>query len=164
TVTADITAQLRRNGVADVDDSALARSLYSTDASLYRVIPQTVVRPRDTSDVMAVIDTCRQAGVPLTTRGAGTASAGNAGGGATGGADTSRAGSAVGEGVVMDLSKHLNQVIDIDTEARRATVQPGIVHAALQRRLAGSGLRFGPDPSTHTRCTIGGMIGNNACG
>lgn len=148
TITADITAQLRRNGVADVDDSVLARSLYSTDASLYRVIPQTVVRPRDTSEVMAVIDTCRQAGVPLTTRGAGTSIAGNA----------------VGEGVVMDLSKHLNRVIDIDTEARRATVQPGIVHAALQRRLAGSGLRFGPDPSTHTRCTIGGMIGNNACG
>src|SRR5699024_12446201 len=78
TVTADITAQLRRNGVADVDDSVLARSLYSTDASLYRVIPQTVVRPRDTSEVMAVIDTCRQAGVPLTTRGGGTPNGGNA--------------------------------------------------------------------------------------
>lgn len=147
-ITADIAAELRRNGVDDADDSVLARSLYSTDASLYRVIPQAVVRPRDTSEVMAVIDTCRQAGIPLTTRGAGTSIAGNA----------------VGEGVVMDLSKHLNRIIDIDTEARQATVQPGIVHAALQRRLAGSGLRFGPDPSTHTRCTIGGMIGNNACG
>src|SRR5690625_8011148 len=99
TITADITAQLRRNGVADVDDSVLPRSLYSTDASLYRVIPQTVVRPRDTSEVMAVSDTGRQARVPLTPRRAGHSLAGNA----------------VGEGVVLDLSNHLNRVRESDT-------------------------------------------------
>lgn len=144
----DVTAQMRRNGVHDVDDSTLTRSLYSTDASLYRVIPETVVRPRDSSEVMAVIDACRQTQVPLTSRGAGTSIAGNA----------------VGPGVVLDFSKYMNQVIDIDVSQRHAHVQPGIVHAALQRQLAGTGLRYGPDPSTHTRCTIGGMIGNNACG
>ena len=86
--------------------------------------------------------------MPLTTRGAGTSIAGNA----------------VGPGIVVDISRHLNRVLAVDPEARTATVQPGVVHAALQRAAAPHGLRFGPDPSTHTRCTIGGMIGNNACG
>ena len=80
------------------------------------------------------------------------------------GAGTSIAGNAVGTGIVVDTLKHLNQVVSIDAEARTAVVQPGVVHADLQRAAAPYGLRFGPDPSTHTRCTIGGMIGNNACG
>jgi FAD/FMN-containing dehydrogenase/Fe-S oxidoreductase len=80
------------------------------------------------------------------------------------GAGTSIAGNAVGPGLVVDTSKHLNRVLSIDPEARTADVQPGVVHAALQRVASPYSLRFGPDPSTHTRCTIGGMIGNNACG
>jgi FAD/FMN-containing dehydrogenase/Fe-S oxidoreductase len=80
------------------------------------------------------------------------------------GAGTSIAGNAVGTGIVVDVAKHLNRVLDIDIEGRRARVEPGTVHAVLQRALAGSGLRYGPDPSTHTRCTVAGMIGNNACG
>ena len=80
------------------------------------------------------------------------------------GAGTSIAGNAVGPGIVLDTSRHLNQVLAVDPEARTALVQPGTVHAALQRPRSRTGLRFGPDPSTHTRCTIGGMIGNNACG
>ena len=80
------------------------------------------------------------------------------------GAGTSIAGNAVGPGIVVDTVKHLNRVVSIDPEARTAVVQPGVVHAILQRAAAPHGLRFGPDPSTHTRCTIGGMIGNNACG
>ena len=80
------------------------------------------------------------------------------------GAGTSIAGNAVGTGIVVDTLKHLNRVVSIDAEARTAVVQPGVVHADLQRAAAPYGLRFGPDPSTHTRCTIGGMIGNNACG
>ena len=80
------------------------------------------------------------------------------------GAGTSIAGNAVGPGIVVDTVKHLNRVVSIDPEARTAVVQPGVVHADLQRAAAPHGLRFGPDPSTHTRCTIGGMIGNNACG
>ena len=145
---ADVVGELRRRGITDVDDSSLARALYSTDASLYRVVPQVVVRPRSVEEVLATIEACRTTGTPLTSRGAGTSIAGNA----------------VGTGVVLDFSRHLNRVHDIDVEARTATVDPGTVHAVLQRAATAQGLRFGPDPSTHTRCTVGGMIGNNACG
>ena len=144
----DLLAELRRRGVSDVDDSTLTRALYSSDASLYRVVPQVVVRPRDTDELLAVLDASRTLSVPLTMRGAGTSIAGNA----------------VGTGIVVDTLRHLNKVLSIDPESRTAVVQPGVVHAVLQRAAAPLGLRFGPDPSTHTRCTIGGMIGNNACG
>ncbi|MEJ7833893.1 MAG: FAD-binding and (Fe-S)-binding domain-containing protein [Nocardioides sp.] len=144
----DLVAELRRRGVTDVDDSVLARALYSSDASLYRVVPRVVVRPRHRDELDAVLDVGRTAGVPLTMRGAGTSIAGNA----------------VGPGIVVDTARHLDRVLAIDAEARTATVEPGVVHAVLQRAVADHGLRFGPDPSTHTRCTIGGMIGNNACG
>ncbi|MCX6407390.1 MAG: FAD-binding protein [Propionibacteriales bacterium] len=145
---ADVVAELRRREVADVDDSSTTRALYSTDASLYRVVPQVVVRPRSVEEVLAVLDASRATGVPVTSRGAGTSIAGNA----------------VGTGIVVDFAKHLNRVHEIDVERRVARVDPGIVHAALQKVAAPQGLRFGPDPSTHTRCTVGGMIGNNACG
>ena len=147
-LTSDVVAELRRVGVSDVDDSTITRALYSTDASLYRVVPQVVVRPRSTDEILATVDACRTTGTPLTSRGAGTSVAGNA----------------IGTGVVMDLRRHLNRVVAIDTEARTAVVEPGTVHADLQRVAAPHGLRFGPDPSTHTRATIGGIIGNNACG
>ncbi|MCW2796555.1 MAG: linked oxidase domain protein [Nocardioides sp.] len=139
---------LIRRGVTDVDDSPLARALYSSDSSLYRVVPQVVARPRHRDDLLAILDVAQETGAPITMRGAGTSIAGNA----------------VGSGIVVDTLKHLNKVVSIDAEARTAVVQPGVVHADLQRAAAPYGLRFGPDPSTHTRCTIGGMIGNNACG
>ncbi len=145
---AELVAELHRRGVADVDDSALARALYSSDASLYRVVPRVVVRPRHGDELDAILDVSQATGVPVTMRGAGTSIAGNA----------------VGPGIVVDTLKHLNRVVSVDPEARTAVVQPGVVHADLQRAAAAYGLRFGPDPSTHTRCTIGGMIGNNACG
>ncbi|MET3961269.1 FAD/FMN-containing dehydrogenase/Fe-S oxidoreductase [Marmoricola sp. OAE513] len=138
---------LRQAGL-QVDDSTLARSLYASDASLYRVPPQAVTFPRDSDDVLAVLAVAREFGTSVTLRGAGTSIAGNA----------------VGAGIVIDTSRHLNKLLRLDPDARTATVQPGMVHAALQRQAARHGLRFGPDPSTHTRCTIGGMIGNNACG
>jgi len=144
----DVVAELRRNGVGDVDDSVLTRALYSSDASLYRVVPQAVVRPRHTDELLAAVSVASSVGLPITMRGAGTSIAGNA----------------IGPGIVVDVAKYLNRVWEIDPEARTARVEPGIVHASLQRVLAGTGLRYGPDPSTHTRCTIGGMIGNNACG
>src|SRR3954454_7588836 len=147
-VEADLTAALRRAGVGDVDDSGLARALYSSDASLYRVLPRAVVRPRHVDEMIATLEVCRTLGVPLTARGAGTSIAGNA----------------VGAGVVVDTSRHLHRVLGIDAEARTSTVEPGLVQAALQTAARPHGLRFGPDPSTHNRCTIGGMIGNNACG
>ncbi len=146
--TEDVVASLGRHGVADVDASDLARALYATDASVYRILPQVVVRPRHPDELAAVLATVRETGVALTMRGAGTSIAGNA----------------VGAGIVVDTSRHLNQVLSLDREAGTAVVQPGTVHATLQQAAAPLGLRFGPDPSTHTRCTIGGMIGNNACG
>jgi FAD/FMN-containing dehydrogenase/Fe-S oxidoreductase len=144
----DVVGELARRHVTDVDDSTTTRALYSTDASLYRVVPQVVVRPRSTEEILATIDACRTTGTPLTSRGAGTSIAGNA----------------IGTGVVMDFTRHLNRVQAIDVEARTARVEPGTVHAVLQKAATPLGLRFGPDPSTHTRCTVGGMIGNNACG
>ncbi len=140
-------AALRQAGL-EVDDSALARSLYASDASLYRIAPQVVTYPRDGDDVLAVLAVAREFDGSLTMRGAGTSIAGNA----------------IGPGIVVDTTRHLNRLLRIDPEARTATVQPGIVHAALQQAVQQHRLRFGPDPSTHTRCTIGGMIGNNACG
>jgi FAD/FMN-containing dehydrogenase/Fe-S oxidoreductase len=146
-VVSDLVEALLQAGL-DADDSTLARSLYASDASLYRIPPQVVVRPRDGDDVLADLAVAREYATPVTMRGAGTSIAGNA----------------VGPGIVVDTSKHLHRLLSLDVEAGTATVQPGIVHAALQREAVGHGLRFGPDPSTHTRCTIGGMIGNNACG
>ena len=146
--TSDVVGELRRVGVTDVDDSTLTRALYSTDASLYRVVPRVVVRPRSVEEVLATIEACRITGTPLTSRGAGTSIAGNA----------------IGTGVVMDFTRHLNRVHEIDVEAKTARIDPGTVHAVLQKAATPLGLRFGPDPSTHTRCTVGGMIGNNACG
>ncbi|MCY7396697.1 MAG: FAD-binding oxidoreductase [Nocardioides sp.] len=134
--------------MGDVDDSTLTRALYSSDASLYRIVPQVVARPRHADEILAVLDVARATGVPLTMRGAGTSIAGNA----------------VGPGIVVDTVKHLRHLVSIDPDTRTAVVQPGMVHADLQRAAAPHGLRFGPDPSTHPRCTIGGMIGNNACG
>nr|WP_246199332.1 FAD-binding and (Fe-S)-binding domain-containing protein [Actinomadura syzygii] len=144
----DLVAALRRAGVGRVDDSALARSMYSADASLYRVPPRVVVTPREAAELPAVLDVCRRFGVPLTMRGGGTSIAGNA----------------VGPGVVVDVGRHVNRVLEIDPEAGTALVEPGIVQARLHQIAARHGLRFGPDPSTRTRATLGGMIGNNACG
>ncbi|MCW2784839.1 MAG: linked oxidase domain protein [Marmoricola sp.] len=143
----DCVSALRQAGL-EVDDSALAKSLYASDASLYRIPPQAVTYPRDGDDVLAVLAVAREFECSVTLRGAGTSIAGNA----------------IGPGIVVDTTRHLNKLVRIDPEARTATVQPGIVHAALQKLALPHGLRFGPDPSTHTRCTIGGMIGNNACG
>lgn len=143
----DLVAELRRAGVA-VEDGAGRRAQYSSDASLYRVVPRAVAFPRHPDDLVAAAEVCRRLGVPLTVRGAGTSIAGNA----------------VGPGLVLDTSRHLNRVLEVDADAATARVEPGTVLATLQRAVAPHGLRFGPDPSTHNRATLGGMIGNNACG
>ncbi|MEZ0071292.1 FAD-binding and (Fe-S)-binding domain-containing protein [Planotetraspora sp. GP83] len=145
---ADLVAALRSAGAGDVDGSPLRRSLYSSDASLYRIPPRVVVVPRHVDELAAVLRVCREHAVPLTMRGAGTSIAGNA----------------VGPGVVVDVSRHLNRVLEVDAEGGTALVEPGVVQADLQKAAARHGLRFGPDPSTHNRATLGGMIGNNACG
>lgn len=152
-MSAGLLSALQAAGVRDVRADTTTRAVYSTDASLYRVAPQVVVFPHDTDEVAATLAACRSEGVPVTARGAGTSVAGNA----------------IGPGVVLDFSRYMNQVLSVETDpvaggAGRAVVQPGVVHAALQKQATAQGLRFGPDPSSHTRCTIGGMIGNNACG
>lgn len=124
------------------------RALYSTDASNYRQVPVGVVFPRTEDDVAATFAIARQHGVPITTRGAGTSIAGNS----------------CGPGLVLDFSKHMNRILELDPEQRTATVQPGVVLDTLRSAASVHGLTFGPDPSTHSRCTLGGMIGNNSCG
>ncbi|MCA0252856.1 MAG: FAD-binding protein [Actinobacteria bacterium] len=131
-----------------LDESRLTRALYSYDASLYRVVPQAVAQPRGTDELADLLAHARAAGLPVTMRGAGTSCAGNA----------------VGPGVVLDTSRYLTSIAEVEPGGRAARVEPGVVQAQLQRAAAPHGLRFGPDPSTHSRCTIGGMIGNNACG
>lgn len=132
----------------DVDTSSLTRSMYSSDASNYRVVPDIVVLPRHTNDVIAALEVARQCSLAITARGGGTSIAGNA----------------VGPGLVLDFSRYMNKILDIDLDTQTLTVQPGVVLSDLQQELAPYGLRFGPDPSSANRCTIGGMIGNNACG
>jgi FAD/FMN-containing dehydrogenase/Fe-S oxidoreductase len=134
-----------RGGVAF---DAGTRALVTMDASNYRRVPLGVVAPRDADDVAAALAVCGEHGVPVVPRGAGT----------------SIAGQATGTGVVLDFTRHLNRIVDVDPEARTARVQPGVVLDDLRAAAAPHGLTFGPDPSTHSRCTLGGMIGNNACG
>ncbi|MEV5532667.1 FAD-binding and (Fe-S)-binding domain-containing protein [Streptomyces prunicolor] len=132
----------------EVDTGEGRRAAYAYDASNYRVPPLAVVFPRSAEDVAALVRACRDLRIPLTARGAGTSMAGNA----------------IGPGVVLDFSRHLNKVIAVDPDTRTAVVEPGVVLDDLQRAAAPHGLFFGPDPSSHSRCTLGGMIGNDACG
>ncbi len=141
---ADLRARV--GGEVGTDRGTLAA--YSADASNHRVLPAAVVFPRSRADVAAVVRGCAAEGVPVTSRGAGTGVAG----------------AALGEGVVLDHSRHLTGVLALDPEAGTAVVQPGVVLDRLQSAAAPHGLRFGPDPSTHDRCTLGGMVGTNACG
>ncbi|MEU3009269.1 FAD-binding and (Fe-S)-binding domain-containing protein [Nocardia asteroides] len=138
---------LRARIACPVDASVRRRAEYTSDASNYRVRPTLVVFPRGDDDVVATVLFAREHGLAVTARGAGTSVAGNA----------------VGPGIVLDFSRHL-RAVQVDPVARTARVRPGVVLSELQRRLRPDGLRFGPDPSTQDRCTLGGMIGNNACG
>ncbi|OZM71711.1 FAD-binding oxidoreductase [Amycolatopsis antarctica] len=122
--------------------------MYSTDASNYRHVPIAVVTPRSNADVLATLEVCAQRGLPVLPRGAGT----------------SIGGQAANTAVIIDFTRHLDRVLDLDPEHATARVQPGLVLDRLRAAAAPHGLTFGPDPSTHNRCTLGGMIGNNACG
>jgi FAD/FMN-containing dehydrogenase/Fe-S oxidoreductase len=140
--------EISRRTAAGVDVSTRRRAEYSTDASNYRVVPQAVVFPRSADDIVGTLAICRELGLPLTMRGGGTSCAGNA----------------VGPGVVLDTSRFYNRVLALDPETRTAVVEPGVIADEVTRQGTPHGLRFGPDPSTHARATIGGMIGNNSCG
>ncbi|HEX2205253.1 MAG TPA: FAD-binding and (Fe-S)-binding domain-containing protein [Longimicrobium sp.] len=132
----------------EVRFDAKSRLLYSTDASLYQILPVGVVVPRDADDVIAATNLAAEAGVPVLPRGGGTALAGQT----------------VGAALVLDFTKSMNRVLEIDPDRRRARVQPGLRLDRLNRAAAPYGLQFGPDPATIRQCALGGMIGNNSCG
>ncbi|MEU1193119.1 FAD-linked oxidase C-terminal domain-containing protein [Streptomyces sp. NPDC005859] len=144
----DLEGELRKAVRGDVGFDVTSRALVTMDASNYRRVPLGVVAPRDADDVAAVLEVCRAHGVPVVARGGGT----------------SVAGQATGTGVVLDFTRYMNRLLALDPQARTAVVQPGLVLDRLQEAAAPHSLRFGPDPSTHSRCTLGGMIGNNSCG
>src|SRR5262245_39314468 len=139
---------LRRNIRGEVRFDAGSRALYATDGSNYRQVPIGVVIPRSKEDVIEALKVCRELDVPVLSRGGGT----------------SLAGQGCNEGVVLDHSKYCHQLLSIDVEGKTARVQPGIVLDQLRLKTRPHGLTFGPDPATHSRCTLGGMIGNNSCG
>ncbi|MFE0352396.1 FAD-binding and (Fe-S)-binding domain-containing protein [Streptomyces nigra] len=144
----ELETELRAAVRGEVGFDVTSRALTTMDASNYRRVPLGVVAPMDADDIAAALAVCREHRVPVVARGGGT----------------SIAGQATGTGVVLDFTRHMDQLVSLDPETRTAVVQPGLVLDRLQEAAAPHGLRFGPDPSTHSRCTLGGMIGNNSCG
>ena len=132
----------------EVRFDATSQAIYSTDASNYRQVPIGVVIPKSKEDVIKTMRICRAHGAPIVARGGGTALAGQT----------------CNVAVVIDASKYLNRVLEIDPEQRTARIQPGVILDDLRAAAKKHGLTFGPDPATHNHCTLGGMIGNNSCG
>jgi FAD/FMN-containing dehydrogenase/Fe-S oxidoreductase len=125
-----------------------SRAMYASDASNYRQVPIGIVTPRDAEDVAAAVNVCRGYDAPILPRGAGT----------------SLAGQSCNVAVVIDFTAHMRAILEVNAEGRYARVQPGVVLDTLRTAAERHRLTFGPDPSTHSRCTLGGMIGNNSCG
>jgi FAD/FMN-containing dehydrogenase/Fe-S oxidoreductase len=144
----ELERELKRVVRGEVRFDRGSRALYATDASNYRQFPIGLVVPRDSDDVIAAVAACRKFNAPVLPRGAGT----------------SLAGQSCNVAVVLDFTKYMNQILELNVEQRYARVQPGLVLDTLRDRAETHGLTFAPDPSTHNRCTIGGMIGNNSCG
>jgi FAD/FMN-containing dehydrogenase/Fe-S oxidoreductase len=145
---AALASELRREIKGEVRFDDGTRALYATDASNYRQVPIGVVMPYDADDVVATVALARKHGAPILSRGGGT----------------SLAGQCCNVAVVMDFSKYMHGIIELNPDEKYAWVQPGIVLDDLRTAAEQHHLTFGPDPATHTRCTIGGMIGNNSCG
>ena len=144
----DLEQELRRTVKGEVRFDRGSRALYASDASNYRQIPIGLVLPRDEADVIATVAACRRHGAPVLPRGGGT----------------SLAGQCCNVAVILDFSKYMNQILEVNPEGRFARVQPGVVLDTLRTHAEQHQLTFAPDPSTHSRCTLGGMIGNNSCG
>lgn len=140
--------ELREKVRGDVTFDEVTRGIYATDASIYQITPVAVVLPRDEQDVRAVVDTAARHGVSLLPRGGGT----------------SLGGQAVGPSIVIDFSKYMNKLLELNVDQRWVRVQPGIVLDELNALLVPHGLHFAPDPATSSRATIGGMLGNNSSG
>ena len=144
----ELAAELRKSLRGEVHFETGSRALYATDASHYRQLPIGVVLPRDTADVAAAVAICRKFDAPILSRGGGT----------------SLAGQCCNIAVILDFSKYLDRILNMDAAARRARVQPGIVLDRVRDAAEQHHLTYAPDPATHSRCTLGGMIGNNSCG
>ena len=144
----DIEGELKKRIEGEIRFDRYSRLLYSTDASIYQIEPIGVILPRHKGDVQAVLEVANHAGVSILPRGGGT----------------SLAGQAVGRSIVLDFSKYMQSVLEINEEELWCRVQPGLVQDELNARVRGMGLQFGPDTSTSNRATIGGMIGNNSSG
>jgi FAD/FMN-containing dehydrogenase/Fe-S oxidoreductase len=145
---AALARDLRARVDGEVRFDAGSRAAYSTDASNYRQVPLGVVVPRTVDAAVEAVAVCREHGAPLLGRGGGT----------------SLAGECTNAAVVLDFSKYCTRLLAVDVAQRTCVVEPGIVLDELNRRLTPYGLEFGPEPATHSRCTLGGMIGNNSCG
>src|ERR1700758_4267137 len=145
---AGLAEALRAQVRGDVRFDNSSRALYATDGSNYRQVPIGVVLPRDADDVLAAISVCRDFGAPLLCRGGGT----------------SLAGQCCNVAVVLDFTKYMGKILEVDPERRIARVQPGVVLDHLRNAAEKHHLTFAPDPASHDRCTLGGMIGNNSCG
>ena len=146
--TREMVADLRKLVSGEVRFDKMSRVLYSTDASIYQIEPVGVVIPRTDEDVIAVVETANKYGVSVLPRGGGT----------------SLGGQTVGHSIVMDFSKYMNRVIEVNEEEQWVRTQPGIVLDVLNHHLRDSGLLFAPDPSTSNRGNVGGALGNNSCG
>src|SRR5690554_326815 len=140
--------QLKHQLEGDIFTDNVQRVLYSTDASQYKEMPLAVVRPKNKEDIKKLIQFASEHKTSVIPRGAGT----------------SLAGQVVGSGIVADVSKYMNRILEINPEERYVIVEPGVVLAELNLALAPYGLQFGPETSTASRCVIGGMLGNNSCG
>jgi FAD/FMN-containing dehydrogenase/Fe-S oxidoreductase len=144
----DLEARLKVTVSGEVRFDLASRALYAADASNYRQLPVGVVLPRDAADVETAMAACRAVGAAILPRGAGT----------------SVAGQTANVAVVLDFSRYMNRLGSLDPAARLAVVEPGIVLDRLREAAEQHHLTYGPDPATHSRCTLGGMIGNNSCG
>src|SRR5438128_6315734 len=145
---AALAAALRREIKGEVRFDNGSRAMYATDASNYRQVPIGVVFPHNADDVIATVALARKFGAPILARGGGT----------------SLAGQCCNVAVVLDFSKYMHRIVELDSKQKFARVEPGIVLDDLRETAETHNLTFGPDPATHNRCTIGGMIGNNSCG
>src|SRR3954454_11110721 len=140
--------ELQRRVEGEVRFDAGTRAIYAVDGSNYRQVPLGAVLPRTVADVVETVAVCREFGVPVLSRGGGT----------------SLAGQCCNVAIVIDWSKYLNKVLEINAAEKWARVEPGTVLDDLRNAARAQRLTFGPDPATHTHCTLGGMIGNNSCG
>ena len=146
--TAELVNSLSQNIQGEVRSDEMSKTLWSTDASIYQINPVAVVLPKSKDDVISVVETCAKYGVSVLPRGGGT----------------SLAGSTVGESVIMDFSRYMNELKEVNIAEKWVRTQPGIILDELNQKIAKHGFLFAPDPSTSNRANVGGALGNNSCG